>query len=843
MHASVMKRDLENSLRALDDIKSHMNPGTNCSHEAEAPVAWPKPRQKNDRGASGNSHVVDEKMPRRQMMRPSVGPPRGRLKLGYTPASTAELLQARAKQLGDSAGADGADGEIDMDDPLTPQQRTKCKLVFTVAFALCSIAILSPVLLTPAKQPMSAAQSERPSYDTDEGESYDSYGLYSYETAVASASRRAHHPPMPASPSSITAQRWPPPPRPPAPPPPPLPLPPPPPPPPPPPHPSPPHPSPPPPTPRTVTERINDRFHNPVSESSTLATTGVLLHILDGWEVYGQPWKMAIMKGGGDGFQDRICASLVYAAQPHTYADLVSSGTYKGGGGFIIHPSPEMITVLCSYGADGGTRKIECGGGGVTSSCLPGCIARYDSKARDAYDDWARFCNPRVDDLTDGWYGAHCGGHPWRPEDIGQFLVHDSRKNVEKMATPYNEFVIDGAVSNAHLPYSIEAVFYLKTDQDGGAAAKKVHEDFLAAYPEINDWEVPLLVYDPHAKDGPFLHPPTPEQESSALDPMVQEQPVQETEAVPFVTGVNTASGVAASINHRYHHVKPGSSKLGSAGVLIHITDGWEQPGKPWQMACTAVGCLFGDRISASIIAAGQTSSFADGSSSSYNGHGGGFVIRPSTATTRVLCSYGGDGHTRKIDCNPLGVSSTCIPGCIRAYNSATHNAWDDWARWCEPSSDVLEPGAWCGGRPWRPADLGSMLDIDLNKVFSDRGDGYNEVVLDGKRANDELPYSIEAMFYLKQDVDGGATARQVYAEFLATYPEISESDIPLLLYDPDAESGPFLLPSDVSPPSTTGTVASYTANPTRETQREVVTGPDITEQEAVELEFPVGLG
>eukprot|EP00966_Prymnesium_polylepis_P244646 5658615-Prymnesium_polylepis.2 len=75
-------------------------------------------------------------------------------------------------------------------------------------------------------------------------------------------------------------------------------------------------------------------------------------------------------------------------------------------------------------------------------------------------------------------------------------LEHDAQKTGENVgeSIKYNEVVLDGVMTNAHLPHAIEAVFHLETDLDGGAAARKMYSDFLATFPEVTPSEIPLLV-------------------------------------------------------------------------------------------------------------------------------------------------------------------------------------------------------------------------------------------------------------------------------------------------------------------------------------------------------------
>lgn len=251
------------------------------------------------------------------------------------------------------------------------------------------------------------------------------------------------------------------------------------------------------------------------------------------------------------------------------------------------------------------------------------------------------------------------------------------------------------------------------------------------------------------------------------------------------------ASPVAEAINARFHHPKHGSNLLEDAGVIVHMVDGYEEYGKPWQMACTpSPSCSWqSDRISASIIHKGRPGSYGpDAPSGAYRGKGG-IILRPASVT--LLCGYPGDGNTRRVTCQPPGVSSTCIPGCIQNYRVSIDNSADPWQRWC----DIADHTGQCEGdlsRPWRPADLGALMHRDQS---SPRKAAYNELVIDGPSANAQLPTTIEAFFMLPTDPHDGQVARDAHRNFLATYPNLKAQDVPLLVYRPEDPNGPFVLP------------------------------------------------
>lgn len=84
------------------------------------------------------------------------------------------------------------------------------------------------------------------------------------------------------------------------------------------------------------------------------------------------------------------------------------------------------------------------------------------------------------------------------------------------------------------------------------------------------------------------------------------------------------------------------------------------------------------------------------------------FVFSPSH--TRLMCAYGRDGQTRGKTCTPPGRSETCIPACIPQFDQSTGNSRNEYDRWCD---NHLPKDYICGGRPWRPRDVGKMLARD----------------------------------------------------------------------------------------------------------------------------------
>ena len=68
-----------------------------------------------------------------------------------------------------------------------------------------------------------------------------------------------------------------------------------------------------------------------------------------------------------------------------------------------------------------------------------------------------------------------------------------------------NEFIIAGPDWEKSLPWVIDAVFLSKGK--GSNMARRVHEDFLHAYPELTEADCPLVVFDADNWTAPFSVP------------------------------------------------------------------------------------------------------------------------------------------------------------------------------------------------------------------------------------------------------------------------------------------------------------------------------------------------
>jgi len=167
------------------------------------------------------------------------------------------------------------------------------------------------------------------------------------------------------------------------------------------------------------------------------------------------------------------------------------------------------------------------------------------------------------------------------------------------------------------------------------------------------------------------------------------------------------------------------------------------QWGEPWKLSQGEGSWGVKDRISATLVSrrmnwgrganAGRMPTFSDTF--------GGFVLSPAllSGDGGLLCSYDHDGGTMQRKCNPVGVSSRCIPGCYReGVNGGSVWCRRGWTEW---------PCA------FRPGDLSLMLETQRNNAKWKAGDPqqwYNELILSERSYSRALPSSIQAVFYIR---------------------------------------------------------------------------------------------
>ena len=241
-----------------------------------------------------------------------------------------------------------------------------------------------------------------------------------------------------------------------------------------------------------VVRRINTRFKRFKPGSSKLDEIGVILHGIDGFEDKRRPWRSADPSGGEGFLSDRISASIIYAGKGLSFSTNSKMGTYLKKGSYIFDPF--VAKALCAYGGDGATRGKTCNPPGISSSCIPACMPNFNSATHNSKNQWDRWCVPH------GSADYFCDAHPWRLRDIGKMLDRDraatQQHQVRDEHHSYNEIVIDGHHSNAHLPDVIEA--FVVSRGDDYEAARQLHAAFLSEYGLSRD-KVPMLEYRPEA--------------------------------------------------------------------------------------------------------------------------------------------------------------------------------------------------------------------------------------------------------------------------------------------------------------------------------------------------------
>lgn len=223
------------------------------------------------------------------------------------------------------------------------------------------------------------------------------------------------------------------------------------------------------------------------------------------------------------------------------------------------------------------------------------------------------------------------------------------------------------------------------------------------------------------------------------------------------------ADALVAQLNDQFANGSP-SNDISRAGVLVHTFDNTENDvtakqsmglsaneAEPWRPCSSQAWCgQFHGRFSATIINRRQRVIFTSQTSA-------GIVLSPATA---IYCSYPVDGGTMQKFC-PEGSPPDCAAGC------ATPEGQPNWCGHEAAWSGLMSAPVWdCA---FRPSDLGGMLQHHLNS----RADQYNEVVVDTRNYEANLPEALLAFFFVEQG-SGGASefkARDAHSHFMRKYP------------------------------------------------------------------------
>ena len=172
-----------------------------------------------------------------------------------------------------------------------------------------------------------------------------------------------------------------------------------------------------------------------------------------------------------------------------------------------------------------------------------------------------------------------------------------------------------------------------------------------------------------------------------------------------------------------------------------------------------------------------------------------GLVLRASRATTeRLMCSLHQDIGTIRYSCNPKGRSDTCLPGCGRGLHNDMCGRNPPYRTWqCS----------------WPPSDLKRMMETHdgmgmwyHGAVEKDVGfeQTYNELVFDSwvQPWEPDLAEMVEAVFVQARGTEGATNnGRALRRRILELNPQLGEDAIPLVRYDPSADSEPFSFVDD----------------------------------------------
>jgi len=191
------------------------------------------------------------------------------------------------------------------------------------------------------------------------------------------------------------------------------------------------------------------------------------VHCFDGVEGATEKWRPAVALHKS---HDHPSTSLIFAEQTINFEgrQVIGVGQQLFGhgcanGGVVLRPG--MHTVLCGHGKDHGAY---CGGF---------CTHLHEPR-------------PHGHHLNASLHERGALGQPcrdaWAPQDIGGYVRRETEAYRQDPGYGhYNEFLVDGLVWDANLPWSIDAFLT-------GATSATAHAAFLQKY-QLTDLEVPLL--------------------------------------------------------------------------------------------------------------------------------------------------------------------------------------------------------------------------------------------------------------------------------------------------------------------------------------------------------------
>jgi len=198
-----------------------------------------------------------------------------------------------------------------------------------------------------------------------------------------------------------------------------------------------------------------------------LADAGIMLHLFDYWELWGQEWR--------PGKQQIMSSSYVHRGQ-HQAGSPKRMPLYEEipgiSGGFVLRP---------------GATPITCGG--VDACLLEWCDSPDDNLHYNAHTQKKPYA---------GWMDCD-----WKPADLGKWFEIQVRWQLQWKSWERNEVIVKGPEWEAALPRVVDAVVVSK-GRDNPEMARRVHHDFLQRYPELSEGDCPLILFDADNWDAPF---------------------------------------------------------------------------------------------------------------------------------------------------------------------------------------------------------------------------------------------------------------------------------------------------------------------------------------------------
>jgi hypothetical protein len=213
--------------------------------------------------------------------------------------------------------------------------------------------------------------------------------------------------------------------------------------------------------------------------------SGVLIHVLDGWEQNGVAWAPAT---NGPGATD-MSASLIFAAS------VAASGSIQLCAPYQFEPHSEALrklrsNCLCKRELTLYSSRVSFGLPGAAGLIFrPGVTRIRCGKADDSAGHCGRWCG-----RTSGeWVEAYDKLCAWRPQDLGSQLQRLTEYQLKRGRYFYNEIIIDAPSWRSHLPRVIEGIY----------GSRELHRAFVVEY-GLDEDEFPLLQLDRHDRETPF---------------------------------------------------------------------------------------------------------------------------------------------------------------------------------------------------------------------------------------------------------------------------------------------------------------------------------------------------